>query len=85
MRRHPLIGDVESGVVAFCPKLPNPQELPSGVAVYATNTWAAIEDRKALKVGWDTSKAKTRSTDEIFEEYRGLLGQSGLKAVQRGD
>jgi isoquinoline 1-oxidoreductase beta subunit len=61
------------------------QQLPTGIAVYATNTWAAIEGRRALKVNWDTSKAETRSTDEIFEEYRGLLGQPGLQAVQRGD
>jgi hypothetical protein len=37
------------------------------------------------KVSWDTSKAETRSTDEIFEEYRGLLGQPGLQAVLLAD
>jgi isoquinoline 1-oxidoreductase beta subunit len=61
------------------------QQLPTGIAVYATNTWAAIEGRKALKVAWDTSKAETRSTDQIFGEYRSLLSQPGLQAVKRGD
>ncbi|MBR0800407.1 xanthine dehydrogenase family protein molybdopterin-binding subunit [Bradyrhizobium jicamae] len=61
------------------------QQLPTGVAVYATNTWAAIEGRKVLRVSWDTSKAETRSTAQIFDEYRGLLAQPGLQAVKRGD
>jgi isoquinoline 1-oxidoreductase beta subunit len=61
------------------------QPLPSGVAVYATNTWAAIEGRKALRVTWDTTKAETRSTDQIFDEYRILLGQPGVQAIKRGD
>ncbi|MEH2613072.1 xanthine dehydrogenase family protein molybdopterin-binding subunit [Bradyrhizobium sp. AZCC 1693] len=61
------------------------QQLPTGIAVYATNTWAAIEGRKALKVTWDMSKAETRSTEQIFAEYRNLLEQPGLQATKRGD
>lgn len=37
----------------------------AGVAVYAENTWAAIQAREALHVDWDTSAAETRSSDEI--------------------
>jgi isoquinoline 1-oxidoreductase beta subunit len=61
------------------------QQLPSGVAVYATNTWAAIEGRNALRVTWDTTKAEARSTDQIFDEYRSALSQPGLQAIKRGD
>jgi isoquinoline 1-oxidoreductase beta subunit len=61
------------------------QQIPAGVAVYATDTWAAIEGRDALKVAWDTSKAETRSSSEIFDEYRQLASGKGLLAQNRGD
>jgi isoquinoline 1-oxidoreductase beta subunit len=61
------------------------RQLPSGIAVYATNTWAAIEGRKALKVNWDRSSAEMRSTTEMFAEYRGLLAQPGLPVKTRGN
>lgn len=45
------------------------RQISFGVAVYATNTFAALQGRNALKVVWDDSKAETRSTQQIFEEY----------------
>ncbi len=60
-------------------------QIPTGVAVLATDTWAAIRGRDALKVTWDTSKAETRSTAEILEEYRQLANGQGLSAARRGD
>jgi isoquinoline 1-oxidoreductase beta subunit len=61
------------------------RQLPSGIAVYAKNTWAAIEGRKALKVNWDRSNAETRSTEEMFDEYRSLLAQPGLAVKTCGN
>jgi isoquinoline 1-oxidoreductase beta subunit len=68
-------------------KIPNVKcvELPSGVAVYAPNTWAAIEGRKRLKVKWDCSNAERRSTIEMFKEYRTHLGQKGVPVERRGN
>jgi isoquinoline 1-oxidoreductase subunit beta len=60
-------------------------QISTGVAVLATDTWAAIRGCEALKVTWDTSQAETRSTGEILEEYRQLAGRRGLSAVSRGD
>ncbi|HYP57782.1 MAG TPA: xanthine dehydrogenase family protein molybdopterin-binding subunit [Beijerinckia sp.] len=60
-------------------------QVPQGVAVLATDTWSAIKGREALKVEWDDSKAETRSTDEIFADYRKLAAQSGKPAARRGD
>ncbi len=60
-------------------------QIPTGVAVLATDTWAAMRGREALKVAWDTSKAETRSTAAILEEYRRLATGQGLTAVRRGD
>jgi isoquinoline 1-oxidoreductase beta subunit len=60
--------------------------ISTGVAVLATDTWAAIRGQEALKVHWDTSKAEKRSTDEIFQEYRSLAATpGGLTALNRGD
>jgi isoquinoline 1-oxidoreductase subunit beta len=47
-------------------------EIPSGVAVVATNTWAARKGRDALKVDWDNSKAETRSSSAILAAYHDL-------------
>ncbi|HEY1930270.1 MAG TPA: xanthine dehydrogenase family protein molybdopterin-binding subunit [Caulobacteraceae bacterium] len=47
-------------------------EIPSGVAVVATSTWAAKKGREALKVDWDNSKAETRSSAAIMTAYHDL-------------
>ncbi len=41
------------------------RELPSGIAVYAKNTYAALRGRAAVTAEWDTSKAETRSSEEM--------------------
>lgn len=56
-----------------------------GVAVLATNTWAAQQGRDALNVEWDESQAFTLGSDEIMARYRELAGQEGAVASQRGD
>lgn len=45
----------------------------AGVAVYAENTWAALQARDALTVEWDMSKAESRSSDEIKSEIMAAL------------
>src|SRR5678815_5389588 len=47
-------------------------KIKSGVAVVATSTWAAKQGRDALKVEWDESKAETRGTAAIAQQYRDL-------------
>ena len=59
--------------------------VPRGVAVLATNTWAALQGRDALGIEWDESKAETRSTDELLAEYRALLDREGPVAADAGD
>ncbi|NIZ13967.1 xanthine dehydrogenase family protein molybdopterin-binding subunit [Phaeobacter sp. HF9A] len=51
------------------------QPLPdkTGVAVYAEDTWAAIQSRDALEVDWDLSAAETRSSQQIKEEILAAL------------
>ena len=77
---------VDDGATRKVPGVVDVQTLPNGgVAVYATNTWAAIEGRKALNVTYDFSQAETRSSKDMFDEYRSLLGKPGVMAVRNGD
>ncbi|MCK5934820.1 MAG: xanthine dehydrogenase family protein molybdopterin-binding subunit [Fulvimarina manganoxydans] len=60
--------------------------IPQGVAVYAENTFAALKGRAALKIDWNLDAAETRSSDEIYEEYRQMIGGAqGLEAANEGD
>lgn len=47
-------------------------EIPTGVAVTATNTYAARQGRDALKVEWNDDKAEKRSSDAIMASYHDL-------------
>ena len=61
------------------------KKVSSGVAVLATNAYAAMKARKALDVSWDESGAEKRSSDEILEECRAAAREPGLVAHQAGD
>src|SRR5262249_60669089 len=76
---------VDDSAARRIPGVVDVQRLATGVAVYATNTWAAFRGRDALDVAWDTSKAEARSTHQIFQEYRDRLAEPGLTAVARRD
>ncbi|WP_419829746.1 molybdopterin cofactor-binding domain-containing protein [Methylobacterium sp.] len=60
-------------------------QVPTGVAVIARDTWAAMKGREALNVAWDDSTAETRSSDAILAEYRERAKGPGLTASERGD
>src|SRR5688500_8796067 len=57
----------------------------SGVAVVATNFWAAKKGRDALTVEWDESNAFKQSSDDMLKEYRELTKQPGDVARNEGD
>ncbi|GBU17691.1 MULTISPECIES: xanthine dehydrogenase family protein molybdopterin-binding subunit [Methylobacterium] len=59
--------------------------IPTGVAVIAGDTWAAMKGREALKVTWDEGAAETRSSDTILAEYRDMAKRPGHVASERGD
>ncbi|NDP42434.1 MAG: xanthine dehydrogenase family protein molybdopterin-binding subunit [Aromatoleum sp.] len=60
-------------------------EVPSGVAVVATNFWAAKKGRDALKVEWDETTAIKFSSDDILAEYKALAAKPGTVARNDGD
>ncbi|MCV6595559.1 MAG: molybdopterin-dependent oxidoreductase [Mangrovicoccus sp.] len=57
----------------------------AGVAVYAENTWAAMQARESLEVTWDSSGAETRSSDEIEAEIRAALEAEPTYNVNKTD
>ncbi|MEX6508342.1 molybdopterin cofactor-binding domain-containing protein [Jiella sp. M17.18] len=59
--------------------------IPQGVAVFAENTFAALKGREALKINWDLTHAETRSSEEIYADYRSGFSAKGLQATNKGD
>src|ERR1700675_2977370 len=52
-------------------------EVPEGVAVVATGTWAAFQGRRALKVQWDESSSKDLDSEALLARYRAQAAQPG--------
>lgn len=57
----------------------------AGVAVVATDFWAAKKGRDALTVEWDESNAIKQSSQDLLEQYRELARKPGQVARQQGD
>jgi isoquinoline 1-oxidoreductase beta subunit len=60
-------------------------EVPTGVAIVATNFWAAKKARDALAVEWDDSTAFKASSADILAEYKRLAAAPGKVARNDGD
>ena len=60
-------------------------EVPSGVAVLAKDSWSALRGREQLHLEWDSSQAETRSSEQIFADFREQASGGGLMADKRGD
>ncbi len=45
----------------------NPTQMVDGVAVVATNTWAAIKAKRLLKVNWQAPKDYVKDTEDMFQ------------------
>ena len=61
------------------------KQVSAGVAVLATNTFAALKGRKALTVNWDESAAETRNTDAILSACEEAAKSRGAVAHEAGD
>ena len=60
-------------------------QIPTGVAVLATDFWAAKKGREALVVQWDEGKAEKRGSDAMWQEYRTLAAKPGTIAKESGN
>src|SRR5260221_4898438 len=52
-------------------------EVPEGVAVVASGTWAALQGRRALKLQWDESASKDLDSEATLKRYRAQAAQPG--------
>jgi isoquinoline 1-oxidoreductase beta subunit len=57
----------------------------SGVAVLATNTWAALEGRKKLQIEWDAGPNKDHETSEYKAQLVKTVQNVGVPIRQQGD
>lgn len=60
-------------------------QIPTGVAVLARSFWAAKKGRDALHIEWDDSAAETRSSKDIWADFRSLARKPGAVAARKGD
>jgi isoquinoline 1-oxidoreductase subunit beta len=60
-------------------------EIPTGIAVIATNFWAAKKGRDVLEIEWDDERAFKWSSADILAEYKRLAGTPGKVARNDGD
>jgi isoquinoline 1-oxidoreductase beta subunit len=60
-------------------------QIPQGIAVIASNTWAAMEGRRALQVEWDEGANASLTSASIRELFVALLQKPGAVAENEGD
>lgn len=61
------------------------RQVPSGIAVYADDTYSAFRGRDAVSVEWDESGAETRSSAQIEEAFLRAARAPALVAEEGGD
>ncbi len=61
------------------------EEIPTGVAVYARETYAALKGRDALKAAWDETGAETRSSAELERIWTEAARRPATVAEESGD
>jgi isoquinoline 1-oxidoreductase subunit beta len=63
--------------------------IPTGVAVVAESTFAALQGRRALRIAWDDEEAETRSSPELVRWYQdiaaGRVGGDADRFEERGE
>lgn len=65
---------------------PMPHRTSEAVAVIATNWWAALKGKKALKVQWDNGNYdKTLSTEKYFAQTYEAAKKDGINFEEKGD
>ena len=60
-------------------------QVPSGIAVVARDTWAALKGREALEIDWDPGPGGELDSDELRERYLAKAETPGPVARSEGD
>jgi isoquinoline 1-oxidoreductase beta subunit len=61
------------------------KSVPSGVAVIAQHTYAALRGRDALVIDWNTSSSQSLSSEALRQEWSALAKRPGLVGKNVGD
>jgi isoquinoline 1-oxidoreductase subunit beta len=90
IERSPVFGgsllSFDASAALTVPGVKHVFEVDAGVAVVATNTWAAMEGRKALKeVQWDEGPVAGVSSESVERELIDLTSAEGAIARDDGD
>lgn len=87
--RSPVFGgkvkSFEAAKVKQLPGVKTVAEIPSGVAVVATDFNSALQGRKALRIEWDLGPEPKLSSDALLQEYRQLAEQPGTVTRKDGE
>jgi len=81
-------GKVKSFDAAKAKSIPGVEQvvqIPSGVAVVATNFWAAKQGRDALEIEWDLGPGAEADSEALKASFRALAKTPGTKAAKEGD
>jgi len=60
-------------------------QIPTGIAVLATNYWAALQGEKALKIEWNPGVNASLNTPDQISNYKKLAATKGKEIVKSGD
>ena len=60
-------------------------EIPTGVAVIADNTWAAMQGKKLLTVDWDAGENATVNSSTQMDDFKKLADNPGNEVTKGGD
>jgi isoquinoline 1-oxidoreductase beta subunit len=60
-------------------------QIPQGIAVVASNTWAAMEGRRALTIEWDEGPNATLTSAGIRDLFANLTLKTGAVAERHGE
>lgn len=87
--RAPVFGaslkNVDAAEALQVPGVHSVKTVPSGVAVLAEHSWAAMKGRERLKLEWDLGEHAATSSDSLRQTWRALLKKPGLVGDDRGN
>lgn len=58
-----------------------PMHMRAGVAVLATNTWAALKARKLLKIKWNEGNRNKENTEQLFKTFAARAAETPQNTV----
>jgi isoquinoline 1-oxidoreductase beta subunit len=78
------VGKLDASAAKAVPGVVAVKEIPSGVAVIAKHTWAAMQGRRALRVEWQDGKGAGFSSTRLSTDYAALARKPGVLVASRG-